>query len=176
MSATAEALRLNLGCSKTRVPGFLNFDINPAKDVDLVGDIRDLSQFADGSVADLLASNVLEHISHTQTLACLKEWRRVLASGGKLWLSVPDFDAVIRLYKYEGLNEYLKNLIWGEQDSQYGYHYICFTWPNLRLQLDQAGFKDAKRVKFLPFGLADASALHDNIENKPTAINVEVTA
>ena len=176
MSVATELVRLNLGCSNTRVPGFKNYDINPSKDVDFVGDIRDLSQFPDGSVAEILASNCLEHISHTQTLACLKEWRRVLAPGGKLWLSVPDFGTIIRLYKYNELCPYLINLIWGEQDSPHGYHYICFTWPNLRALLDEAGFKSAVKVVDLPFGLNDASTLRDTAEGKPTAINAEVTA
>src|SRR3972149_4441120 len=45
--------------------------------------------YPDESVDALYASHLLEHLSFTETLNVLKEWRRVLKPGGKLTINVP---------------------------------------------------------------------------------------
>lgn len=169
-------LRLNLGCRKTRVPGFLNFDIRPEQDVDVVGDASDLKRYADGSVEEILASNILEHWPHVQTIEVLREWSRVLRPGGKLYLSVPDFESIVRLWNTTGrLDDWMIYHLYGEQGYDQQYHYIIFTWPNMRELLANAGFSSAQRVKSLPFGLADASSLLDNVTKQPVALNCIAT-
>jgi predicted SAM-dependent methyltransferase len=74
-------------------------DVHEGPLVDIQGDISDLSRFESGSVTEIYASHCLEHFPHVRTLDVLKEWRRVMAKGGKVFVSVPDMDYIVRHYQ-----------------------------------------------------------------------------
>lgn len=173
-------IRLNLGGAgegyrEGRIPGFLTVDLR--KDAaDVYSDVSDLSLFTDGSVSEIYASNVLEHFPHVQTVTVLREWRRVLKKGGKLWVSVPDFEQTVRIFLMHGLTDWVQYLAWGDQAHPLNYHYINFTFGTLAKACDKAGFSDIKRVNLLPYGLLDASTIIDNAERKPISLNCEATA
>lgn len=169
------SFKLNLGGRMTRIPGFLNVDAQSWEQTDIVADVSDLSLFADGTVNEIYASNVLEHFPHTQTLDVLKEWARVLAKGGKLHVSVPNFDALVEIYKENGFVDWVRNYLYGDQGGVYEYHYTCFTFATLAKLAIDAGFNDIKRVDYLPYGLGDESRLTDNIKFRPMALNAEVS-
>lgn len=174
--ATA-AVRLNLGCRRTRIPGFLNVDIRPEQDVDVVADAADLGRFADRSVEEIYASNILEHFPLTRTVAVLQEWRRVLVPGGRLLVSVPDFDCIAKLYMNSGfLGRWLVFHGWGEQRYPEQTHYLTFTYPTLRKALDDAGFSAARRVRRFPYGVADASAMTDAVMGLDISVNAVAVA
>lgn len=96
-------MKLNIGARNSRIKGFKNLDVQPGKNIDYICDAEVLSQFKDGSIEEIYASHILEHFYHTKTEKVLKEWCRVLKVGGKLYLSVPDWDKIIeRLFsKYD---------------------------------------------------------------------------
>lgn len=173
----AYPLRLNIGCHFTRIKGFTNVDIRPDKDVDVIADAENLSMFEDNSIEEIRASNVFEHFPHTKSLKVLKEWCRVLKPGGKLWISVPDFDFCVDFYLKCGriLEPWLIFHLWGEQKDAQEYHYIVFNWANLRKLLDDAGFSSAQRLESLPHGLKDASELRDTWYGMKCALNAEAT-
>lgn len=181
MSETAimDPVKLNLGGMGEgyldgKIKGFKTVDLREGADV--VTDVADLSMFQDQSVDEIYSSNVLEHFAHTRTLFVLKEWHRVLRRNGRLWLSVPDFDACIRLYQKEGLTRWLSYLIWGDQAHPLNYHYINFTFGTLAKVLVDAGFNDVKRLINLPYGIKDASKHTDNHFRLPISLNVEAVA
>lgn len=175
MTATAlKEIKLNLGGRDSRIPGFLNVDLYESPNTDVVTDCADLHTFETASVAEIYASNILEHFSHRKTLDVLKEWKRVLVPRGTLWLSVPDFDEVVRLYAQMGFVDYLRNLLYGEQEYPLAFHYTIFTYPTLAAICCEAGFSDIKRHKFLPFEHPDCSRLLNNMDFKPQCLNVEV--
>ena len=66
----------------------LNIQAGPA--VDYIGDICDLSQFADNSFDRIYASHVLEHVAQTKVLGALSGIIRVLKPGGEFMVSFPD--------------------------------------------------------------------------------------
>ncbi|HVS12271.1 MAG TPA: methyltransferase domain-containing protein [Planctomycetota bacterium] len=90
-------LRLHLGCGSERREGWVNVDANPAVKPDLVSCVESLPAFEDGSAAVIEACHLFEHLTYDQALAALKEWHRVLAPGGELFLELPDLDACIRI-------------------------------------------------------------------------------
>jgi len=170
-----EVIRLNLGANGTRVPGFKNVDLNAGSDVDLVCDVSELKSFSDGSVDEILASNILEHFPHVKTVTVLKEWCRVLKPEGKLHISVPDFDACVQVYLKSGIfGGWLQNYLYGDQYHQYAFHYTTFNYPTIRKLLDDAGFSRVRRVKSLPFGLQDTSEIKDSWFYTRMALNLEI--
>lgn len=180
VNSLGEPLRLNLGGAGEgyldgRIEGFKTVDLREGKNTDIVANVRDLSFCADKSVEDIYASNVLEHFPHGETLSVLKEWYRVLSVGGTLYVSVPDFDACVRLYQQMGLTPWLQYLIWGDQAHLLNYHYINFTCATLSKLLNDAGFSDIKRVLEFPFGNKDASIHRDNLMGIRISLNMEAT-
>lgn len=142
---------------------------------DIQGDCSDLSQFESGSIEAVYASNILEHWPIAKTVEVLKEWNRVLIPGGILYVSVPDFDATVKLYQKTGLTEWIKYHLWGDQKHPLNYHYVCFTFASLAKDLADAGFSDAKRVKFFDIGEKDGSTNLDTVTFQPISLNVVAT-
>lgn len=171
--AIEKPVKLLLGGRTTKIDGFLNVDLYEGAGVDVRTDASDLSTFQTDSVDEIYASHILEHFSHTKTVDVLREWRRVLKVGGKLYVSVPDFARAIELYLKRGMVPYIVNLLWGDQGYDLAYHYAPFTYPRLMNQLMAAGFRSANRLGTLPYGIKDCSKLIDTIEGKPISLNME---
>lgn len=175
-----EGVRLNLGGAgegyrNGKIPGFKTVDLRQSDGTDIVADAKDLSFCESESVEVIYASNILEHFPHPQTVDVLKEWCRVLVPRGTLYLSVPDFDACVRLYRKLGLIPWVQYLIWGDQAHPLNYHYINFTFDMLKKQAEEAGFSKINRVKHLPFGTMDASEIVDNVDYEPVSLNCVLT-
>jgi hypothetical protein len=171
-----QAIRLNLGGRNRPISGFKLVDLYEGPEVDIRSDCSDLSMFEDGSVSEIYASHILEHWSHTKTVDVLKEWRRVLKQKGKAFISVPDFEAAIRVYNKVGFCEYVRNLLYGDQNYSLAFHYTCFTFPILAACLVKGGFEDVKRIHRMPYGIADCSTNYDTVLKHPISINVEAIA
>lgn len=68
----------------------VHMDINPnCPHLEHVGNADDLP-FQDGSFEEMRACDVLEHFSYRDTVRVLKEWHRVLAPGGKIYIQCPN--------------------------------------------------------------------------------------
>ena len=172
MIATEE-LKLNLGGRGTRIEGFTSVDLSSEHDVDITADVSNLSIFESGSVAEIYASQILEHFPHVQTLKVLKEWFRVLQKGGRLYIGVPDFQRGVELYRQFGLTDYVTNLLFGDQGYDLAFHYAPFTFGRLAGLLNEAGFRQIKRLTDMPYNLNDCSALRCNADGKSVSLNVE---
>lgn len=150
-------------------------DIVQLGDIDFVRDAKDLSCFADGEIEEIYASHILEHFPKRQTQEVLNEWARVLRPGGIMWVSVPDFDAVVDIYLKSGrfMSDWLGNIVHGDQDSQYAFHYNAFNFKNLSHFLARAGFSRTDRLKSLPYGVRDASTCADTWFGMPISVSVK---
>lgn len=172
----AGAVCLLLGGRTTKIPGFLNVDLFEGENVDIRTDASDLSMFKDGEVSQIYCSHILEHFPHVKTLSVLKEWRRVLKSGGKAYIAVPDFDAMIRIYLRTGLTKWIANMLYGDQIYDLAFHYAPFTFASLAKLISDAGFSDVKRIVDMPYGLKDCSTLVSTHDQTPVSLNVEAVA
>ena len=89
-------MKLHIGCGGQRLPGFVNIDINPACQVDVVMDLpRDslTERFGEGSVDEIFSSHALEHMGPFIPLI-LDMWR--VSKPGAIWvIDVPHRDSEI---------------------------------------------------------------------------------
>jgi predicted SAM-dependent methyltransferase len=137
--------RLHLGCGDRFIPGFVHIDARPLPHVDVVSQLDHLPMFPDDGASLLYASHVLEHFPRHATVKVLTEWRRVLAPGGILRLSVPDFAKLIEVYeKTSGNLDAVLGPLVGRQDHPYNFHYMVFDRRKLTDLLMQAGFSEVR--------------------------------
>jgi predicted SAM-dependent methyltransferase len=143
--------RLHIGGKQTRA-GWEILNINPGPGVDHVGDAVRLSAFADGSFTEVYGSHVLEHFDYKDGLMlALKEWRRVLAPGGTLRLSVPDLDVLACLVvdrQRLDINQrfHVMRMIFGGHVDAHDYHLVGLNEDFLGALLLEAGFVQVQRV------------------------------
>ena len=150
--------RLLIG-GEASVQGWEVLNADPALPVDHICNANDLSQFPDGTFAEIYASHVLEHLDYMGELQnALKEWRRILISGGTLYVAVPDLDVLADLFRDKtALTEQerfiVMQMIFGGHQSKYDYHLVGLNMEFLGRFLQWAGFVDIRRVA--KFGLFD---------------------
>lgn len=141
MTTTRE--QLHLGCGKRYIPGFFHVDKDPYDHIDHVGSIARLNFIADNSVNLIYCCHALEYYDQFEVPIVLKEWFRVLKSGGTLRLSVPDFDKVITLYQLKKDFKLLYGFLYGryaKPECAPIYHHIIFNFDSLTGFLEEAGF------------------------------------
>jgi predicted SAM-dependent methyltransferase len=143
--------RLHIGGKQPRA-GWEILNINPGPGVDHVGDALRLSAFADGTFSEVYGSHVLEHFDYKDGLMqALGEWRRVLAPGGLLRLSVPDLDVLARLMLERhrlDINQryHVMRMIFGGHVDAHDYHLVGLNEDFLAGFLKEAGFVQVQRV------------------------------
>ncbi len=136
-------MKLHLGCGKRHIPGFIHIDAVKFPHVDYVQDIRSLSNIRDCSASLIYACQVIEYFDREELSSVLREWYRVLDSGGILRLSVPDFAVITRLYNAGLKLEWFLGTLYGkipDGAGGYRYHRTTFDEPSLGSVLRAAGF------------------------------------
>lgn len=141
-------LKLNLGCGRFRLDGFINIDRNDKVNPDLNCDVLSLP-FAAGSVSEIYCGHLLEHFSWFEGQEALRYWRVLLKPGGKISVCVPDFDVLIEKYKGNQTPDALRML-----NEHYIYSYVqeshhkyCYSGPLLEAALKSAGFTEIKKLE-----------------------------
>jgi predicted SAM-dependent methyltransferase len=144
------ARRLHVGGKQVH-PAWKILNALPGDGVDYLGDVRDLSAFANESFDAVYASHVFEHLSYNGTLVeALKGVWRILRPGGKLMISVPDLDVLCRLFVHDKLTTQdrfqVMRMMFGGQLDAYDFHFVGLNGEFLSNFLGQAGFRQAFRV------------------------------
>jgi len=141
---------LNIGGTE-RKEGWKILNIQPGEHVDYVSDLRDLSGFADESFDVIYTSHTLEHLGYQKDLAtAIAGIYRILRTGGKLYVSVPDLDVLCRLFIHERatMDDRLRimRMMFGGQLDQYDFHYVGLNGEFLAHYLFKTGFRELYQV------------------------------
>jgi glycosyltransferase involved in cell wall biosynthesis len=142
------SVRLNLGCGGRTIRGWVNVDAREVPGVDLIHDLREPLPFRDQSVDEIWSDQVLEHFSYHAVSKIIGDWMRVLKIGGKITISTPDLDEMIKGY-LDGRLDYLRfiQLMYGGQVNEFDYHTHTVNPSWITGQLRYYG---CDTVKFLP--------------------------
>jgi predicted SAM-dependent methyltransferase len=150
LSSTLGKDRLHIG-GKTVKEGWKLLNIKAMEGADYIGDIRDLSLFADASFDAVYASHVLEHVSYQKALGNVAlSIHRILRPGGKFLVSVPDLDILCRMFLHEKatLDDrfFVMRMMFGGQVDEHDFHFVGLNAEFLTHCLQQAGFREIHRV------------------------------
>jgi ubiquinone/menaquinone biosynthesis C-methylase UbiE len=142
---------VNLGCWHRHIPGWVHVDLCDMPHIDHKSGIDRLHMFEDESVDLLYSSHSFEYFDRREAAAVLLEWRRVLRVGGVLRLAVPDFDALLEVYRRTGDMRHLLGPLYGRMEIDTGegkefiYHRTAYNFGALKMVLETAGFADVHR-------------------------------
>jgi predicted SAM-dependent methyltransferase len=94
---TRAPVRINLGCGKRKLDGFINVDRDNSRSPDVCAEASDyLHGITDETVDEVYAGHFLEHLERDDGLQILREVYRVLKPAGKVGLVVPDTHEIMR--------------------------------------------------------------------------------
>ena len=144
-----EKLYLHLGCGKRNLPGFTNIDLARFPHIHYKRRVEDLSIFKNNSTDLVYACHIFEYFDRDETRKVLKEWKRVLKKGGILRIAVPDFEALVKVYKkYKDIN-LIKGPLYGKWPisgtNKVVFHKTVYDFKSLKKILQENGFIKVKR-------------------------------
>lgn len=142
-----EGIRLNLGCGRFRLREFINVDQFESVNPDLVCDILNLP-YQLGAVDEIYAGHVLEHFHFKDGMRALQYWHALLKPGGRISISVPDYDFLCKKYienpSPAALIEFNDMYIYsGVQPSP---HLYAYSAALLEKVMKDAGFTDLETM------------------------------
>lgn len=133
-------MKLHLGCGLKLLDNYINVDIRPELNCDVVDNVKDLNKFENSSVEEIYACHVLEHFNRFEYKEVLKRWFDVLKPNGVLKISVPDIGAVVNQYNKGIPLKKLMGFLYGGQTYSHNFHYVGFDFNTLKEDMEEIGF------------------------------------
>ena len=142
----------------------------------------------DGTAELIYACHVLEYFDRVEVKTVLQEWYRVLKPGGVLRVAVPDFSALIEVYRECRDLSLIHGPLYGrlvistEKGERTVYHRTTYDFQALGAVLASAGFRNPHRYDWrkTPHGdIDDFSQAYiphlDKEHGRLISLNVEAT-
>lgn len=123
-------MRINVGCGDSKLAGYDNRDIKAGQPCYPL-------PFPDGSVDEVRASHVLEHLTFREASEALQDWFRVLKPGGVIRVAVPDVQKC--LAANDGKHLFY---LMGGQTNEHDIHRSAYDVERLEALLEHTGFED----------------------------------
>jgi len=142
-------VKLNLGCGKTKLEGYVNIDVDSVIEPDLVLDfVRQPLPYETGSVDEVVMFHTIEHIQKFNHPLILREIHRVLRVGGSLYLSYPWFERCFENWKNNklGFRDFWHATMFGRQLHPADFHFCAMDPTELEIVLRDVGFNQVKSI------------------------------
>lgn len=120
-------LKLNLGSGDTKLPGYVNIDINEKLKPDLIHNfITSPLPYKDRTVDEIVFFHCIEHIRKIYHRRVLAECWRVLKPDGRVIISYPEFKKCYKNWatNYRGKKEFWEHTMFGRQSHEADFH-VC---------------------------------------------------
>jgi len=134
-------LKLNLGSGDKILEGYHNIDIRNLSGLTVVADVEELP-YKNGTVVEILALDVFEHISYHRSKSLLKHWVSLLKPGGKLIIQAPCLDNIITYFMNSKTAQDIEvgiAVIFGGQDYKENTHFTVAQSKLMESYLRESG-------------------------------------
>ena len=152
--------KLEIGPGEYPLPGYERLDMISRPGVTYVACWgRDRLPIADGAFDEVFASHVLEHVPWNRTVEALMEAARVLRSGGRVEIWVPNFACIVDSYLRHRCGDdwrrdnpdghymrWVNGRLFTYGPGEENWHRACFDEPYLKECLQKAGFVQIERI------------------------------
>lgn len=120
---------------------WVNIDINPKWQPDIVADASKLEMFADNSVDLIVSHHQAEHLTLGESQAMFQECCRVLHPSGRMLVFVPDLFQLVRAWTQGRISDYIfcVNLHGAFMDDLADIHKWSFTRKTLAEHITKSG-------------------------------------
>ncbi len=138
--------KLNVGCGFDYRLGYVNVDMHARHNPDVVANVLDLASFPSAFYEEVIAQDVLEHVTRADVRRALFEWNRVLKPGGRIFIRTTELGGLVRLLEVpehqniEDQERLVQNLF-GTQAYTGDFHLSGFTEGLFRFYMWEAGFE-----------------------------------
>lgn len=142
-------MKLNIGCGWNYLKGYINIDSSKNSRADRIMQAHDLD-FKSGSVDEIIAMHIIEHLGFFKAKYFLSECFRVLKPGGILKIETPHIEKTFKIFlKAKSVKVREKTLGWvyGAETEGMGHKY-CFPVELMEKLTAEAGFKILKKEFF----------------------------
>ena len=133
----------------------VRFDSNPECNPDVICDVRRIPDL-DEKYDIVNASHLLEHLPSNDPIKAVQEWKRILKTGGKLIIEVPNIAVPMRHIVDGSYTPYDHQMIWGTQEDEGNYHLNGFTVDSLRNIIILAGGLEITSLTLEPHPFPEA--------------------
>lgn len=137
--------KLNIGCGKDFIQGYINIDIQPLGGVDLAIDVKLGLPFEDESIDEICCYNFIHILSKKEWREFKKEITRVLKPRGKLCLVLHDADFIFRAFLEDKDGEkwdWWRQCVYGAQLNEHDFIKNMFNYKKLTEDLWEEGMVD----------------------------------
>ena len=110
--STHEVKKLQIGSGPNKLPGWLNTDALPPDHEVLTLDVSQRFPFEDNQFDYIFNEHMIEHIHFTTAQHMLRESFRVLKPGGRIRVTTPDLNFLIKIYQNPTDELYQRYLNW----------------------------------------------------------------
>lgn len=154
-------------------PGeYLNVDVVPMPQVDLVFDITRRFPVPDDAIAEIVSIATLEHLRKPHVDHVLGEFFRILRPGGLLRVSTPDMEAIARAIldsdDLARINQHLFGKFKGDATEDLDLHKWMYPAGAMMEQLRLIGFTDVGQRPMEEIGMHDARLNYLIAARKPS--------
>jgi predicted SAM-dependent methyltransferase len=157
-------LSINVASGGRGFPGWVNIELQRAKDTTICLDVRRKLPFANGSARRIFAEHIIEHLDFREdTPSLFREFHRILVPHGAVRIIVPDAERFLEAYVGKD-RDLWRNLGWDIDRlpadiytpmhvinhifHQGGEHLFAYDFETLEWALRRAGFPTVLRQSF----------------------------
>jgi hypothetical protein len=143
VTVQTELRKINFGCGYDQRKGYLNVDVDPACEPDVLIVNDDYTVLPADSFDEIMANDVLEHIPRSRTAGVLLDWSEYLVVGGSLHIQTSSILGVAQ--QMAAAPTYADQAGWticlfGNQAHPGDFHFTGFTETTLRVHLLAGGY------------------------------------